>query len=733
MLSPKHSPYICSMLLMFISSLAINLNLANAVDYTVLNTADSGPGSLREAIETANVTIGVADTILFDSALNAGIITLATPLGVTDDLTIQGPGADLLTLSGGSLTQVLKVLDPSVSLSLDGLTIADGVTTRGFGTPSDQANGGGIYNAGTLTVSHSTISGNTANQGGGIYSSGTSTVSNSVISGNTANEGAGIFTQGTLLITPPGPIVTTVGGRLTVSNTEIVENEAGRGEGIYNRFGTLTVTHSTISRNTNTVANIQPLGVITSIGQMSLDHSQISENEGRGIFATGLSGVVSVVSHSTIRGNTGDGIEVERGLSSLIVTNTRISENGAGIRFHGKELLVTNSTISGHNGWGIRIDSEDDEDDHPIGNATITHSTISGNSGGGIEQRDNAQTTLSHTLLANAGGNYRVAGVTTFILLNSQGYNLVDDNTMAFALTAPGDQHNVDILSTLGPLQDNGGPTFTHALLAGSPAIDAGDPAFDATDLPFDQRGVGFPRISSGRVEIGAYEFQNPNTAPVANAGGPYLGAVNTAMALDGAGSFDPEDDLLTYAWDFGDGGSGTGVAPSHSYTEVGIYTVCLRVNDGALNSVAPSCTMAVVYDPSGGFVSGGGWITSPVNLDYPYMQVGGKATFGFVAKYKNGANVPEGNTQFQFNAGDLKFSAMTYEWLVVASNKAQFKGEGTINGQGSYKFMLSADDGTPDTFRIHIWEDFVSGGEVTLYDNGSQQPLGGGSIKVHK
>jgi PKD repeat protein len=174
-------------------------------------------------------------------------------------------------------------------------------------------------------------------------------------------------------------------------------------------------------------------------------------------------------------------------------------------------------------------------------------------------------------------------------------------------------------------------------------------------------------------------------------------------------------------------------VAPSHSYTDAGIYTVCLTVNDGALDSDVPSCTMAVVYDPSGGFVSGGGWITSPVNPDYEYMQVGGKATFGFVAKYKKGANVPEGNTQFKFKAGDLEFNAMTYEWLVVAGNKAQFKGEGTINGQGSYKFLLSADDATSDTFRIHIWEDFVSGDDVTLYGNGSQQPLGGGSIVVHK
>ncbi len=65
---------------------------------------------------------------------------------------------------------------------------------------------------------------------------------------------------------------------------------------------------------------------------------------------------------------------------------------------------------------------------------------------------------------------------------------------------------------------------------------------------------------------------------------------------------------------------------------------------------------------------------------------------------------------------------------MVVAGSAAQFKGEGTINGQGSYKFMITTDDDNPDTFRIHIWDD-----NGTVYDNGSQQSLGGGSIVIHK
>ncbi|MGB3702216.1 MAG: hypothetical protein WA997_13185 [Anaerolineales bacterium] len=68
-----------------------------------------------------------------------------------------------------------------------------------------------------------------------------------------------------------------------------------------------------------------------------------------------------------------------------------------------------------------------------------------------------------------------------------------------------------------------------------------------------------------------------------------------------------------------------------------------------------------------------------------------GKANFGFVSKYKKGASIPSGQTEFQLHAGDLNFHSSSYEWLVVnhGGTRAQFKGEGTINGQGAYEFMI--------------------------------------------
>ncbi len=123
--------------------------------------------------------------------------------------------------------------------------------------------------------------------------------------------------------------------------------------------------------------------------------------------------------------------------------------------------------------------------------------------------------------------------------------------------------------------------------------------------------------------------------------------------------------------------------------------------------------------DPSGGFVTGGGWIYSEAGSYLPDLTAEGKATFGFVSKYKKGASVPTGNTEFQFHAGDLNFHSTSYDWLVVTgSDFAKFKGTGTINGEGTYKFQIWAGDSALDTFRIKIW--YEDGGEVVVYDNGS-------------
>jgi hypothetical protein len=202
--------------------------------------------------------------------------------------------------------------------------------------------------------------------------------------------------------------------------------------------------------------------------------------------------------------------------------------------------------------------------------------------------------------------------------------------------------------------------------------------------------------------------------------------------------------DTHTALVDWGDGaitdglvsevnGSGS-VAASHVYTAPGVYAVLLTVTDKDSASDQSMYEYIVVYDPNGGFVTGGGWIDSPAGAYQPDPSLTGKATFGFVAKYKKGASIPEGNTEFQFRVAGLNFKSTSYEWLVVnqGGTNAQFKGSGTINGQGEYKFMIWATDDDPDTFRIKVWYE-ENGAEVVVYDNGVDQPLGGGSITVHK
>jgi hypothetical protein len=181
--------------------------------------------------------------------------------------------------------------------------------------------------------------------------------------------------------------------------------------------------------------------------------------------------------------------------------------------------------------------------------------------------------------------------------------------------------------------------------------------------------------------------------------------------------------------------GSGNASVTIYS-VPAGVYTVNVSF-DGDDCLLADSLTTAsiAIFDPTAGFVTGGGWIDSPAGAYRDDLTATGKATFGFVAKYKKGATVPTGNTQFVFHhPNGLNFHSENYEWLVVTGgDRAQFKGTGTIDGYpGTFKFKLWAGDSNPDTFRIRIWEEDTFGNETDMYDNGSNQAIGGGSIVIH-
>ncbi len=179
----------------------------------------------------------------------------------------------------------------------------------------------------------------------------------------------------------------------------------------------------------------------------------------------------------------------------------------------------------------------------------------------------------------------------------------------------------------------------------------------------------------------------------------------------------------------------------SHVYTEPGVYEITATVADtvGAGNADTETAVgFVVVYGD--GFVTGGGWIESPAGAYPADPELTGTANFGFVARYQTGKSTPDGQTEFQFQAGDLDFHSSSYDWLVVTGGgRAKFKGDGTVNGVAGFGFMLTAvDNGSDgDTFRIKIWDQET---EDVVYDNKIDSPdsaydgttLGGGSIVVH-
>ncbi|MBC7629330.1 MBG domain-containing protein, partial [Ferruginibacter sp.] len=211
----------------------------------------------------------------------------------------------------------------------------------------------------------------------------------------------------------------------------------------------------------------------------------------------------------------------------------------------------------------------------------------------------------------------------------------------------------------------------------------------------------------------------------------------------------------VTFTLDNGNGGIYTySTTTSSAVGSVGMATISasgLPVEVYKITAVAgancatSSAAYLPVYDPNGGFVTGGGWIISPIVPSLPYMQVSGKANFGFSSKYKKGSNIPDGNTEFQFQEGNLNFSSSSYSTgsLVIAGSQAIYQGVGTINGVAGYSFMVSAVDGQVngggniDKFRMKIWNTSTS---AIVYDNNAgldnngtpTTAIAGGSIVIH-
>lgn len=187
---------------------------------------------------------------------------------------------------------------------------------------------------------------------------------------------------------------------------------------------------------------------------------------------------------------------------------------------------------------------------------------------------------------------------------------------------------------------------------------------------------------------------------------------------------------------------SGGACSMTHDFLAAGVYTISVTATDDDGDSDSESVTV-VVYDPSAGFVTGGGWITSPAGAYTADPSLTGKASFGFVSMNRKGAQVPFGMTNFQLHVDNFNFHSARYQWLVVSGAKAQYKGTGRVNGQAGYDFLVTVIDsqvaggGTVDKFRIKIWN-----ANGVVYDNApgasddidkvDPQALQGGYIIIH-
>jgi hypothetical protein len=259
-------------------------------------------------------------------------------------------------------------------------------------------------------------------------------------------------------------------GILTLNYSSINANSAAIGGGIINFTGTLTLNNSTVRSNTSRTDEIfnGNGGGIYNWGTLTLNSSTVSGNMGRsggGIYSGGIfGGGMLTLNNSTVSGNT--------------APNAPFGGNfGGGIYNFSGTLILNNSTVTA--------------------NSAV--------SGGGIYPNSGV-VTLKNSILA--GNSAEGDGQDCFSTIGSGGHNLLGSTTSCNFTQGSDDLLSVDPL--LGPLQDNGGPTFTHALLPGSPAIDAGNPA-GCTDqngnlLTTDQRGVSRPQ--GARCDIGAFELE---------------------------------------------------------------------------------------------------------------------------------------------------------------------------------------------------------------------------------
>lgn len=444
--------------------------VVQADTFSITTNNDYGAGSLRQAIEEANDRPG-ADEIRF--AVTGDIVLESMLPEVTDDLAIHGPGADVVAINGNGQYRLLKIAAGAV-VEVTDITLADG-WVEGF---EDDGNGGGILNAGTLTLRNVTLTDFEADRGGALYNAPGAELAliGSLVEHSFAERGAGIYNA--------------AGAQLNVAGSTIAHVQADfDGGGIYSYEADVVLTDSTIEdaealQFGGAIANDGAFDSQASRGSLLMERSTLSDN------AAGYSGggVYNHGQHIRIR-------------NSTLAGNHADITGGGGVYtdLEWADVRLINSTLS---------DNHSDGGAGAVGNfmiypslVVLTQSTFVGNIG--HDAAIEGTFASKNSIFDNEQGNCFVPVGGSFTDI---GVNLSSDDSCGSFTQVTSAQ------LALGPLADNGGPTPTHALLPGSVAIDAAPDCTDLDGEPIEADQRGIPRPADGDddgtsvCDIGAFE-----------------------------------------------------------------------------------------------------------------------------------------------------------------------------------------------------------------------------------
>ncbi|MGL4514596.1 MAG: choice-of-anchor Q domain-containing protein [Lacipirellulaceae bacterium] len=459
-------------------TVANNLDVVNGVT-TSIAALVATPGadgiSLREAILATNATAG-SDEITFAPSMSGQTITLGgSELVVTEALTIDAaPLGANVTINANLRSRVFSITAATGDVTLAGLNLTGGRTPASSGGGGIRSISSGLLTLRECAVTNNATTGDSAD-GGGISASNV-TLNQSTVSGNFAagrvGDGGGIRAINLTL------------NQSTVSGNSSAGPEAWGG-GI--RARNVTLNQSTVSGN-SVAGQHSAGGGIYADGPVMLNQSTVSGNRGIGWGVWGGGGIFAYGAVTLVQSTVSDNVSGGRG--GGILANAYV--------------MLTESTVSGNQASGT------------------------GNQGGGVFHDGDSFWGYSLSISGSI-----LSGNTTGDSPDDLRRDLFTQLTVDFSLIGTGitptaGANNVVTNSPLlGPLANNGGPSQTHALLAGSPAINAGDPATLFNSTQSDQRGTPFRRVSGGRIDIGALELQA--VTPILPGDYNFDGAVNAA------------------------------------------------------------------------------------------------------------------------------------------------------------------------------------------------------------